>query len=293
MKIIAILVLLFSCLDLFAGGNPELNFSEYLGAKPTEDQLLNAIRVFLSDTRDDIDYDYTEGTLFDYLVDNELWEELLFSIGYIKAVSGSFPNYPKGYFIFNNPICLVYASEKIEKAKKASIIKRIIELDGRYLNWPSTDGMGYSSFPILDAIRYDDPEMVEYFISSGDYLYNRSDIIPYKIAALDWPVNTLSLSRSKEVRAVLIKFGVEETYDFPKPIDGWCEEDRVRIRKVPGLSGEIIGYLYKKEKLQIFSSMYTREIINGLTGCWVLIDNGRQRGWVFSPYIYSPTIHEP
>lgn len=293
MKKTAILVFLCSCIDLFAGANPELKFSEYLGTKPTDEQLVNAIRVFLSDTTDGIDYDYTEGTLFNYLVDNELWEELLFSIGYIKAISGSFPNYPKGYFIFNNPICLVYESEKIEREKKVSIIKKIIELDKRYLNWPSTDGMGYGSFPILDAISYDDPEMVEYFISSGDYLYNRSDIIPYKIAALDWPVNTLSLSRSKEVKAILIKSGVEVTYDFPKPIDGWCEEDRVRIRKEPGLDGEIIGYLYKKEIVKIYSSMYEREIINGLKGCWVLIDNGRQRGWVYSPYIYSPAIHEP
>jgi len=293
MKKVAVLALLFSCINLFAGGFPELRFSEHLGAKPTDEQLVNAIRIFLSDTEDDIDYDYTEGTLFNYLVDNELWEELFFSIGYINTISGSFPNYPKGYLIFNNPICLVYTSEKVERVLKVSIIKKIIELDKRYLNWPSYNGMGSGSSPIFDAIRYDDPEMVEYYISSGDYLYNDSDIISYKIPSLDWPINALSLARSKEVKEILKKYGVRINYSFPSPIDGWCTEDRVRVRKEPGLDGEIIGYLYENEKVKIISSMYEREVINDLQGCWVLIDTGSQSGWVYSFYIYSPGIHEP
>ncbi|HPM73866.1 MAG TPA: hypothetical protein PLE25_12905, partial [Spirochaetales bacterium] len=67
MKKALIALFLFSCAELFAGGNPELRFSESLGTRPTHDQLREAATVFLSDSLYDVDYDYVDGTLFDYL----------------------------------------------------------------------------------------------------------------------------------------------------------------------------------------------------------------------------------
>lgn len=293
MKKALIALFLFSCAELFAGGNPELRFSESLGTRPTHDQLREAATVFLSDSLYDVDYDYVDGTLFDYLAGKGLWDELLYAIGHIKTLSGSYPDYPRGYHIFNNPLCVVYSSDAISSDRKRELIRGIVELDERYINWPSYNGMGNGASPILEAIRYDDPEMVEYLIRSGDYLHYSVEVLPYTYVAMAWPKNTLSLARSTAVKDILVRHGVPKIHDFPTPVDGWCIADRVRLRKEPSLSGEIIGHLSKDEKIKAISSGYEREIISGAEGCWVYVDTGAQRGWAFSTYIYCPAILEP
>jgi hypothetical protein len=67
---------------------------------------------------------------------------------------------------------------------------------------------------------------------------------------------------------------------------GVLNDSRVRIRKTPGLSGEILGVLNRGDKVEILETGTEKQRIDGLESVWYrILTDSNTDGWVFGAYI--------
>jgi hypothetical protein len=67
---------------------------------------------------------------------------------------------------------------------------------------------------------------------------------------------------------------------------GVLNDSRVRIRKTPGLSGEILGVVNRGDKVEILESGTEKQKIDGLESVWFRIrTDANVEGWVFGAYV--------
>ena len=99
--------------------------------------------------------------------------------------------------------------------------------------------------------------------------------------------NPLTFSRSEEMDALLLKYGVPEIIKYKEKKTSRMIDSNVNVRSKPGLTGDKIGKLNNGDKVVITGQTAKRYSIDNYNGSWLEIEFNGQKGYIFEKYVYK------
>jgi len=95
--------------------------------------------------------------------------------------------------------------------------------------------------------------------------------------------NLLVAAKSKNIRDYLINNGINIGYPFIGEYT--CTDDRVRIRELPFIDSDVVGYCSNNTNVRVIQKTYFSEWLSDGYGCWYEIETeDGLNGWSFSCY---------
>ncbi len=99
--------------------------------------------------------------------------------------------------------------------------------------------------------------------------------------------NPLTFSRSEEMDALLLKYGVPEIIKYKEKQTSRMIDSNVNVRSKPGLAGDKLGKLNYGDKIVITGQSAKRYNIDNYNGSWIEIEFNGQKGYIFEKYVYK------
>jgi hypothetical protein len=204
---------------------------------------------------------------FEYMGNNRLWLYSDFSIKILQL---------------NESMTEVVSVTEREIEDSAGYIIPIDE--GKYISFNGTP----SPYPI-DMVYYYSVQLLD---EKGKVLKDYKDIVMVddeRIDKLGTDVISL-LSRDKQYVLLfdtpISNEGKMSVYKIIYQTAGVLNDDRVRIRGLPGLSGEILGIVNRGDKVKILETGAEKQKIGDLESAWYRIrTEAGTEGWVFGAYV--------
>lgn len=184
--------------------------------------------------------------------------------------------------IFNNPIGIAIQTNNEDIAlnliKACPDMVRLADHDGQF------DGCESIRWA-LDADSIELTEAILPLIDDYDSIsiYHKKEINECDFAN----ANPLTFSRSDEMDALLLKYGVSEIIKYKEKRTSHMIDSNVNVRSKPGLTGEKLGKLNYGDKIVITGQSAKRYNIDNYNGSWIEIEFNGQKGYIFEKYVYK------
>lgn len=177
---------------------------------------------------------------------------------------------------FRNSINLAYEAGNFE------LISRLIQLDRTLVSLADESAESTGQEPLAVAVAHNDIVWCDTFLAAG------ADINTDKVKSSKeggYPANLLTISPTKEMTVFLLGKNIRTTFELDTPQEGMCNDDNVRLRSGPGLTGDVVGKMMKNNTCSVLATTYQRDNINSNTSCWLKVSFKGKVAWVFQPFI--------